>query len=73
MKYLLTVLMFTSFVFSQSSTSKVGNFYYNSDGSSTSKVGDFYYNSDKKKTNTYILDNDNSKTENPKNWWDDPE
>lgn len=70
MKYLLSVIMFISFVFSQSSTTKVGNFYYNSDGSSTTKVGDFYYNSDNRETKIYILDDYNSNTEKTKNWWD---
>ena len=70
MKYLLNVLMIVSLVFSQSSTTKIGDFYYNSDGSSTTNIGDFYYNSNIKKTKIYILDDNNSNTENTKNWWD---
>ena len=39
-----------------SSTNLLGNTYYNSDGSSTNRLGNTYYNSSKKRTSTYILD-----------------
>ena len=55
---IITVGLFTivTMVFSQSSTSKLGGTYFNSDGSSTTKLGDTYFNSNKKRTSTYILD-----------------
>ena len=59
---ILTVLILSlGFVFSQSTTKKIGNTYYNSDGSTTKKIGNTYYNSNgsttKKIGNTYYNSN----------------
>jgi len=49
-------------VFSQTTT-KIGDNYFNSDGSSTTKIGDTYFNSNKNKTQSYILDNETNEQE----------
>ena len=85
MKHLISVLMFVSLIFSQSSTNelfdtyyhsdgssttKLFDTYYNSDGSSTTKLFDTFYNSDNQKTKTYILDDNDIDDSNTSNWWD---
>ena len=47
MKYLFSVLIIVSFVFSQTTT----------------KIGDTYFNSNKNKTQSYILDNETNEQE----------
>ena len=53
MRYLLSFLMIGSLVVSQSSTTKYGNIYYNSDGTSTTKYGNTLYNSNGTSTTKY--------------------
>ena len=54
---IITISLFAiGSLFAQSSTTRLGNSYYHSDGSSTSLLGNTYYNSGSNKSSIYILD-----------------
>ena len=60
MKKVVFIFILNTIVFAQSSTTKFGNTYFNSDGSSTTKFGNTYFNSSVKRTPTYIFDDEKS-------------
>ena len=66
MKKVVFIFILNTIVFAQSSTTKFGNTYFNSDGSSTNKFGNTYFNSDGSSTtkfgNTYFNSDGSSTT-----------